>query len=241
VGLRLIFVLGVAAITEFFLIWLSPAFAILAFSAVLLIPVMIGFAIRDNGWFLLSLPAVPISGKPMMDGMFTAQYPQVFLFRIGFRNLYLLYLATLYGVALLVLVLTRRYQAVFNNPIVIAYEMLLAGYALIVTLVWVKERRLLELLRVALGRVDRPPIVSFAPQVSYQYFDWGGERRGGVVRFHHLLMSKPDLFTPVFFDPTDADSSKPGFAFWFHRFAIVDSRHTVTFLAEQAKRLQGCG
>ena len=240
-SLGLIFVLGVAAIAEFFLLWLAPAFAILAFSAVLLVSVVTGFTIRDNGWFLLSLPALPISGKPMMEGMSTAQYPQVFLFRIGFRNLYLLYLATLYGVALLVLVFTRRYQAIFSYHVPIVYGMLLAGYALFVALVWVKERRLIKLLRVALGLVDRPPIVSFAPQVSYQYFDWGGERRGGVVRFHPLLMSKPDLFTPVFFDPNDADSSKPGFAFWFHRFAIVDSRHTSTFLAEQAKRLQGRG
>ena len=236
-SLGLIFVLGVAAIAEFFLLWLAPAFAILAFSAVLLLSVVIGFAIRNNGGFLLSLPALPISGKPMMEGMFTARYPQVFLFRIGFRNLYLLNLATLYGVALLVLILTRRYQAVFNYPIPIVYGMLLAGCALIVAQVWVKERRLVKLLRVALGRVDPPPIVSFAPQVTYQYFDRGGERRGGVVRFHHLLMSKPDLFTPVFLDPNDADFGKPGFAFWFHRFAIVDSRHTLTFLAEQAKRL----
>jgi hypothetical protein len=48
------------------------------------------------------------------------------------------------------------------------------------------------------------------------------------------------------FDPTEQrftriDNAEPGFAFWFHRFAIVDSRHTATFLAEQAKRLQGRG
>jgi hypothetical protein len=201
--------------------------------------VLLGFAIRDNGWFLLSLPPLPVSGKPLMEGMYSAQYPQVVLFRIRFHNLYLLFLATLYGVVVLVLALSKQYQAVFNYYTPIACGMLVGGGSISVAVVWLKERRLVKLLRVAIGLVNQPSAVWSEPQYGYQYFDWTThQRRGGVVRFHRLLMSRPDLFTPVFFDPKDAHYSRPGFTFWFHRFAVVDSRHTPGFLAEQAKRLQ---
>lgn len=237
-SLVLIFLLGVFAIAEFFLLWLAPAWAILVFATGLLGLILLGFALRDNGWFLLSLPALSEAGTLMMEGMVSAQYPQVFLFRIKLRNLYLLGLATFYGVALAVLAITGRYEAVFSYYSPITVGMVLAGYALLVALVWLKERRLVRMLRVSLGQVSAPQPASFVCQMGYQYFDWSRHRRGGMVQFYPLLMSSPHLVTPVFFHPKDDTFSKPGFAFWFHRFDIVDVRHTPAFLAEQAKRHQ---
>ena len=236
-SLVLIFLLALAAMAEFFLLWLAPAFALLALASALLILVVTGFAIRDNGWFLLFLPALPVIEKPLMEGMPNVPYPQVFLFRIRLHNLYLLLLPTLFAMVVLVLAFSKH-QAVLNHYGAIACGMVLSGYALLIAVVWLKERRLVKLLRVAIGCVTSGSAGLDEPRYSYQYFDWTThERRGGVVRFHRWLMSRPDLLTPVFFDPRDADYSRPGFAFWFHRFAIVDSRHTPSFLIEQAKRL----
>jgi hypothetical protein len=237
-SLSFVFFLGVIAIAEFFLLWLAPAWAILVFATGVLGLVLLGFALRNNGWFLLFLPALSEPGTHMMEGMVSARYPQVFLFRIKLLNLYLLGLATFYGVVLAVLALTGRYPAVFSYYSPIAIGMVLAAYALLVALVWLKERRLVRMLRVSLGQVSAPHAASVVCQVGYQYFDSSRQRRGGIAQYYPLLMSPPRLVTPVFFEPGHDPFSKPGFAFWFHRFDIVDTRHTPAFLAEQAKRQQ---
>lgn len=232
-SLVVVFVLGLVAMAEGFLLWLLPGVGILAFAATLVITVLAGFAIRTPGWRQVSIPALPMSGRRLMEGMYSAQHPQVFRFRIDLRNLYLLNLATLYAVALAILALSGKYARVFSYEFPMTLGIVLAAYCLFLAVTWLKERRLLKTSIAAMGLVDPPHPVSLKPSFGYQYFDQNGQRRGGIVPFHRRLMSKPDRFTPVFFSATNPEFCKPGFAFLFHRFEIADSRHAAAFIAER--------
>lgn len=224
-NLFLVGVLGVVAVFEFFLLLFFPAIAMESFAAVLLLAIAAGFAVRGQGWFLLELPAGARSGVQVMPGVVTASYPQTCLFRIELRNLSLLFAATAYGLFLLIVGLAGKESTFFsyNVPIVVGFG--LAAYAAVGSLVWLKERRLVRLRKVTLGLVHPPPPGTLTPQYGYQFFDLSGERRGGMVVLRRLLMSGPQLLTPVFFDPKFPDYNKAGFSFLFHRFVVVDARH----------------
>jgi hypothetical protein len=224
-NLFLVGVLGVVAVFEFFLLLFFPSVAIESFAVALLVAIATGFAVRGQGWFLLDLPAGARSGVQVMPGVVTATYPQTCLFRIELRNLPLLFTAIFYCMFLLVVALADKQNFVFSYdaPIVIGFA--LATYAAVACLVWLKERRLVRLRKVTLGLVHPPPPGALTPQFGYQFFDLNGDRRGGMVVLRRPLMARPQLLTPVFFDPKFPDYNKAGFSFLFHQFVVVDARH----------------
>ncbi|HEY1730679.1 MAG TPA: hypothetical protein VGG15_02975 [Terriglobales bacterium] len=220
-----ILLLGCGAIAEFFLLLYAPGLAIEIFAVVLLGMVLAGFCIRGQDSFLLGLPPIPVAGIPFMEGMTSATYPQVFLFRVELRNLYLLFAVAFYGLALLAIGFAGLQASIFSYYAPIGYGLVLSLTAIGTALVWVKERRLVRLRHVSLGSVKPSSGMSAPESYSYQFWDKDGERRGNCVLLRPALMSKPQPLTPVFFDPSDPDFNKAGFSFVFHKFIIVDSRH----------------
>ncbi len=217
-------VLGVVAVFEFFLLLFFPSVAMESFAVVLLTAIAAGFFVRGQRWFLLELPAGARSGVQVMPGVVTASYPQTCLFRIELRNIPLLFAAAAYGVFLLIVGLADKESTFFSYNVPIATGFALAAYAALGSLVWLKERRLVRLRKVTLGLVHPPPPGTLTPQFGYQFFDLNGERRGGMVVLRRFLMDKPQLLTPVFFDPKFPDYNKAGFSFLFHRFVAIDAR-----------------
>ena len=86
--------------------------------------------------------------------------------------------------------------------------------------IWVQERFLLRNCEVRLGML----MMKQGEELSYWFFDNEGARMGGVAtRMGGIALASP--FIPVFCKPGKPEKHRAGFAFLFHRFAVVDSRH----------------
>src|ERR1700760_4755711 len=146
-----IFLLGCAAVVEFCLLIFMPDLALEAFAVVLLGIVAAGFFLRAPEMFVIGLPAMPVGGLPIMEGMTSASYPQAFLFRTELRNLYLLFAISFYGLFVFVIALTGKRESIFSYYAPIAYGLLLAAGSLATSTLWVRERHLIQQKHVTLG------------------------------------------------------------------------------------------
>jgi len=220
--------MGMSAMLLVALIVTNLKLAILGFAAAVTILVLTGFLVPNPGIFSFLLPAITEEELDEIAPDIRAQsYPQLFVFREEIRNLPLLLVSPLYSLGLATLVLVRPdlkwagnfeweiFPGLFIRPL----GGILTSLAVLLAWTWAAERILLRRSEMRLGIIHSR---MGDGEWSYEYFDLQKQRRGGTAfpwnRITHRVM-------PVFVDSGTGERSKPGFAFIFHRFILVETRH----------------
>lgn len=235
-----IFLMGVGALLALVFIVTNFRVALLTFAVAVSALVITGFALPNPGLFSFLLPAIHDENLSELTADIKAQpYPQLFVFRAETRNLFLLLISPLYSLGLAAFVLARfdlkwagtfEWEA-FPGAFIKPFAGVLTSLAVLLAWTWAAERKLLLRGAMRLGIIHSQ---MGDGEWSYEYFDAAGERMGGTAfpwnrLTHHI--------TPVFVDQRVGERSKPGFAFLFHKFTLVESRHLPT--AESCVREDG--
>jgi hypothetical protein len=95
---------------------------------------------------------------------------------------------------------------------------------------WFRERLLLRKAGVGVGHAHAQMGNN---EITYEYFDRDGERRGGSA----FPFGAVSLSFPVFVHEDDPDFSKPGFGFLFHKFSVIDARNVPSSVMAEAQRM----
>ena len=203
-------------------------FAVLSFAASVGLAVLAGSLVPGQRFIGFMLPALQeFPYEEVVPGVTPQPYPQLFVFRCEVRNLWLLVVSPFYSLSLAAFVLSRpdlRWEGSFAweqfpGPFIRIFAGWVTGLAVFFAWRWLVERVLLQRADIGLGGIH----ALFGPgEVTYEYFDRNGDRRGGMATIFSSIVSP---LSPVFIHTRLLHFSLPGFAFLFHRFTVVDSRH----------------
>jgi hypothetical protein len=156
-------------------------------------------------------------------------YPQLLVFRIVLKRLYLLLLPILAPVGALMWMFARGPLSVvhegWDNPLILY----LVGYGsipiFIIATSWLRERWLMNRGTVRLGGIQPANIYGGRPQYRYEFLAPNGDRCGGMYRATFWRPSLESNFTPVLVDRDNFERHLPVTALVFHRFELVDRQH----------------
>ena len=183
--------------------------------------VLIGFVVPVPHYF-------PFFGRTTeSDGgrLHALPYPNAVVFRSELRNLWLLIVSPLYALGVAAIVyghFDERWAFnsdlnVFLNIFSLKVGKWITAAAVCFAWWWLHERLLLRKAEVGVGlghaQLDNQ-------EITYEYFDRDGERRGGSA----FPFGQVSHTFPVFMHENDPDFSKPGFGFLFHKFSVIDAK-----------------
>ncbi len=207
--------------------------AALVFAAVLMSPVILGFLLPIQRFLVMYLPSFSTRGE-LMPGVWAQPYPQIYAFRTELRNLPLLLIPALLPLVMAALMFSEGSgeSDLVGRVVGYGWQILLISWAVALLMTrWVRERVLLRGCTVCLGMVVSQP---GERELGYWFYDDQRNRVGGIAPYYPWTVLKSPL-VPIFVNPKNWESHKPGFAFMFHRFVVTDARHLPAALLTQFK------
>ncbi len=202
--------------------------AAVVFAGVLIAPILGGFLIPVQRYTALYVPPFRGSGGVLMPNLQAQPYPQVCAFHTGVRNLWLLLIPAMLAIVVSGLIFTSSQDQPADTGgggfewvggIWWLVPVLFWGAAMLAT-EWVRERWLLLKGVARLGVL----VSGAGRELSYWFYDEKGDRLGGIAP-HHAGVTIVSPYIPIFCNPKKSERHRAGFAFLFHRFVVVDSKH----------------
>ena len=253
----LIAVLGIASMVE--ALGLEPTSAALIFAAILIAPVLFGFLLPIQKFVALYVPAFSDAAGALMPNLEAQPYPQLCAFRTYTRNLWILLVPALLAICMSAAIFAMPADTPPNPSSGSAQQssadwhpadesphrwdwigslwwlvpVTFWGAAMLVV-TWIRERILLMKSVARLGMLT----AAKDGDLSYWYYDEDGNRLGGVAR-HHAGVAILSPITPIFCSRKNSAKHRPGFAFLFHGFVVMDSRHLPAELMRQDRNIVG--
>jgi hypothetical protein len=224
--------IGFAALIVLFTAITFPAYASILILTLILAVVLAGWVLRPAGNYLnLSLAAVSGEGILRYDGEAVGEsYPQLLLFRVMLRRLYLIALPILAPLGMLMWILNRGPASAINTAWDSPVILYVVGYGflpiVIISIGWLRERWLISHGLVVLGIISPVGNLTDRPQFRYEFIAPDGARYGGMYggRWYSRKNSLSN-FTPVLVDPANPERHLPVTALLFHQFKLVERRH----------------
>jgi hypothetical protein len=219
----------------------TPEIAAVVYSAILISPILLGFLLPVQRFIGMAVPPFRGAGGAIVPNLQAQPFPQICIFQVEISNQWILAFPALLAIGSAALVFIRpgnEGQAAAEGATSWVGSMWMAimivfwGAAMICT-IWMQERLLLRRCEVRLGMLA----MKQGEELSYWFFGDEGVRMGGMAtRMGGIALASP--FIPVFCKPGKPEKHRAGFAFLFHRFAVVDSRHLSQQFIEQLMEAQ---
>ena len=187
-----------------------------------LVTVAIGFSFRLPKVAGVLLPALKDNQAAVsLDGIPLQPFQQGITYLVQMRNLWLLTIPPLISFALWAAVDLHWIVDMNENPLPLYGAVAAVAAAMYIALRWLHERFLL--------RMNCSGFVQILgvrrSEVSYQFFDHRGDRRGGITRYKRAIAAGHLL--PIFIDRLRPDSSLLFASFCFFHFQVADARHVT--------------